>query len=165
MLHLLQRSYSFLIFIFIFFCKFLKDVGPFQIFLFAWKDKILELVDDRVRILNFWRTPSVIKPMLWEEVLTSQSELHTKLVVVPIYKAANNIALICKRFYILKLLTEVDIPGNTSSIYKLSEDDPNNITPNNTSVKNLVYLSMINLRHFPSCIGYLRCMTVLLELD
>lgn len=99
--------------------------------------------------LNFWRTPSVTKPMLWdEEVLTSLSELHAKLVVFPIYKAANNIDLICKWFSIQKL-TEVDIPGNTSSTYKLSEDDPNNIIQNNTSVKNLVYLSMINLRHFP----------------
>ena len=100
--------------------------------------------------LNFWRTPSVTKPMLWdEEVLTSLSELHAKFVVFPIYKAANNIALICKWFYILELLAEVDIPGNTSSTLKLSEDDPNNIIQNNTSVKNLVYLSMINLRHFP----------------
>ena len=100
---------------------------------FAWKDKILELVDDRVRILNFWKTPSVTKPMLQdEEVLRSLSELHNKFVVVPIDKAANNVALICKRLYIQKLLTEVGIPGNTSSTYKLSEDDSSNIIQNNT---------------------------------
>ena len=65
-----------------------------------------------------------------EGVLTSLSELHSKFVVVPIDKAANNVALICKRFYIQKLLTEVGIPGNTSSTYKLSEDDPSKIIQN-----------------------------------
>ena len=102
---------------------------------FAWKDKIMELVDDKVRYLNFWKTPSVTKPMLRDEgVLTSLSELHSKFVVVPIDKAANNVALICKRFYIQKLLTEVGIPGNTSSTYKLSEDDPSKIIQNNASL-------------------------------
>ena len=36
---------------------------PVQSF-FEWKSKILELVDDRVRILKFWKVPSVTKQIL-----------------------------------------------------------------------------------------------------
>jgi hypothetical protein len=35
------------------------------------------------------------------------SELHSKYVIVPIDKAANNVAIICKKFYIKRLLDEV----------------------------------------------------------
>ena len=98
----------------------------------AWKAKILELVDDRVRILSSRKIPSVTKPILQDEdVKTSLAELHSKFVVVPIDKAANNVALICKRFYIQKLLDEVGVPGNASSTYKLSEEDPSNVIHNN----------------------------------
>ena len=62
----------------------------------AWKTKILELVEDRVRILKSRKVPGVTKPALKdEEVLTALAELHRKFVVVPIDKAANNVAIIC----------------------------------------------------------------------
>ena len=99
---------------------------------FAWKKKVLELVDSRIKILKTRRVPSVTKPALEdEEVIASLAELHSKFVVVPIDKAANNVAIICKRFYVQKLLDEVGVPGNASSTYKLSEEDPDNIIHNN----------------------------------
>ena len=55
----------------------------------------------------------------------------SKFVVVPIDKAANNVALICKRYYIQKLLNEVGVPGNASPTYKLSEKDPDDVIHNN----------------------------------
>ena len=76
-------------------------------FLSAWKAKILELVDNMIRILKLRKVPSVTKPILeYEEVITSLSHLHSKFVVFPIDKASNNVAIICKRFYIHKLLNE-----------------------------------------------------------
>ena len=99
----------------------------------AWKNKILEFVDRRVNVLNKKKTPSPTKPVLQDEdVLASLSELHSRFVVVPIDKAANNVALICKRFYIQKLLDEVGVPGNASSTYELSQKDPNDIINNNS---------------------------------
>ena len=75
---------------------------------------------------------SATKPILQdEETLSSLSELHSKFVVVPIDKAANNVAIICKRFYIQKLLNEVGIPGDSSPTYKLSECDPNHVIETN----------------------------------
>ena len=63
----------------------------------AWKSKILKLVDDRVKILKSRRVPGITKPILQDEdAVKSLSDLHSKFVVVPIDKAANNVALICK---------------------------------------------------------------------
>ena len=108
--------------------KYSLDVEAFS----AWKRKILDLVENRIRILNQRKVPSVTKPVLKdEEVIASLAELHRKFVVVPIDKASNNVALICKRFYIQKLLNEVGVPGNQSPTYELSEEDPENIVHNN----------------------------------
>ena len=108
--------------------KYSIDVEAFS----AWKRKILDLVENRIRILNQRKVPSVTKPVLKdEEVIASLAELHRKFVVVPIDKASNNVALICKRFYIQKLLNEVGVPGNQSPTYELSEEDPENIVHNN----------------------------------
>ena len=108
--------------------KYSLDVESFL----AWKKKILELVDNRIKILNSRKVPSVTKPVLQDEdVIASLAEVHRKFVVVPIDKASNNVALICKRFYIQNLLNEVGVPGNASSTYKLSEEDPDNIIHNN----------------------------------
>ena len=98
----------------------------------AWKSKILELVDSRIRALKLRKKPSITKPLLEnEEVKTSLSELHSKFVVVPIDKASNNVAIICKRFYIQKLLDEVGVPGDNSPTYKLSDKDPSVVIENN----------------------------------
>ena len=78
---------------------------------FTWKDKILQLVDQRISVLKSRNVPSATKPILQDEqTLTSLAEIHSRYVVVPIDKAANNVALICKRYYIQKLLNEVGIP-------------------------------------------------------
>jgi hypothetical protein len=76
--------------------------------------------------------PSTTKPSLQdEEVLSALSDLHKKFVVVPIDKASNNVALICKRFYIQKLLNEVGVPGDSSPTYKLSDMNPDDVINNN----------------------------------
>ena len=99
----------------------------------AWKNKILEFVDRRVNILNKKKTLSATKPVLQDEdVQASLSELHSRFVVVPIDKAANNVAIICKRFYIQKLLGEVGVPGNASPTYELSQKDPDDVINNNS---------------------------------
>ena len=99
----------------------------------AWKNKIVELVDNRIRVLKSRNVPSATKPILQDqEVLTSLSELHSKFVIVPIDKAANNVAIICKRFYIQKLINEVGIPGDSSPTYKLSDRDPSDVIGTNT---------------------------------
>ena len=61
-----------------------------------------------------------------EEVKQYLSDLHRRFVIVPIDKAANNFAFICKTFYISKLLSEVGVigrPNNTYTQSNLSKDD------------------------------------------
>ena len=100
--------------------------------LLAWKNKILELVENRIRSLKSKKVPSVVKPLLRDDaVKNALADLHNKFVVVPIDKASNNVAIICKRFYIQKLLDEVGVPGDASSTYKLSGKDPNEVVQNN----------------------------------
>ena len=108
--------------------KYSLDVDTFL----NWKNKIIELVEKRIEILKKRKVPSATKPVLQEEeVIAALADLHSKFVVVPIDKASSNVAIICKRFYIQKLLNEVGVPGNASPTYKLSEDDPDNIIHNN----------------------------------
>ena len=99
----------------------------------AWKTKILQLTNQRINVLKSKKVPSATKPILEdEEALSSLSELHRKFVIVPIDKATNNVAIICKRFYVQKLLNEVGIPGNTSSTYKMSERNPDDVIGDNS---------------------------------
>ena len=92
----------------------------------------MEQVDNRIEVLKLRRVPSPTKPVLGdEEVLADIDDLHRRLVVVPIDKAANNVAIICKRYYIQRLLDEVGVPGNASPTYQLSDEDPENVIHNN----------------------------------
>ena len=50
------------------------------------------------------------------EVTSYLKDLHSNFVLVPIDKASNNIAIICKRFYIERLLSEVGLSENHSNI-------------------------------------------------
>ena len=101
--------------------------------LIPWKIKILEQVDSKVKMLKNKKVPSVVKPVLEDEEATSALyDLHSKFVVVPIDKASNNVAIICKRFYIQKLLNEVGVAGDTSPTYKMSDRDPEDVIAYNT---------------------------------
>ena len=89
-------------------------------------------MNERVKILNARKVPSTTKPVLEdEEVQSALTELHSKFVVVPIDKASNNVAIICKRFYIQKLLGEVGVPGDTSATYKMSNRDTQDVIGDN----------------------------------
>ena len=94
---------------------------------------MLHQVDQRVRILKGKKVPSATKPILEDEdALAALSDLHSKFVVVPIDKASNNVALVCKRFYVQKLLDEVGVPGDMSSTYKMSDRDPEDVIADNS---------------------------------
>ena len=93
-----------------------------------WKNKVMQLVDSRIKVLKSKITINQTKPSLHsQDVKAALAELHDKFVIVPIDKASNNIAIVCKRFYIQKLLNEVGVPGDISPTYKLSEKDQDHI--------------------------------------
>ena len=56
------------------------------------------------------------------------SELQSKYVMVPIDKAANNVAFVCKRYYALVLLKELGLVGSSTSTYsKISQHTQDDI--------------------------------------
>ena len=59
------------------------------------------------------------------------TEFHGKYVVVPIDKAANNIAIVCKQFYVMRLLEEIGALGNPDPTYQLSNENKVDIINNN----------------------------------
>ena len=72
------------------------------------------------------------------------AEFHHNYVIVPIDKAANNIAIICKRFYVMRLLKEVGALGNPELTYQISSADPIDIINNNVEVCNRYGLNVEN---------------------
>ena len=100
-----------------------------------WKNKIIDLVDARIKVLKTKKIPSTTKPVLEDDDAVSALEhLHMKFVVVPIDKASNNVAIICKRFYVQKLLGEVGVPGDTSPTYEMSDRDAQDVIADNTAL-------------------------------
>ena len=107
------------------------EINPDQ--LKPWEDKIMHLVNKKIQELKSKITISPTKPLLQnQDVLSALAELHDKFVIVPIDKASNNVAIVCKRFYVQKLLTEVGVPGDTSSTYKLSDRNQDDIIFDNS---------------------------------
>ena len=85
-----------------------------------WRNKILTKIDTRIANLRNKITPQSTKAVLKDPSATAYlEELHKKFVIVPIDKASNNVAIVCKRFYIVSILDELGIPGNSSPTYKL----------------------------------------------
>ena len=76
-----------------------------------WKDKVIDLVQDRISVLqNRIGTDNVSEVLKEPEVILALKELHKNYVICPIDKATGNVAIICKRFYAYILFKELNIP-------------------------------------------------------
>ena len=73
-----------------------------------WKDAVLAKVDEKINVLKLKIRPQrkfqILKENTAKEYL---DRLHEKYVLVPIDKASNNIAVICKKFYVEVILKEI----------------------------------------------------------
>ena len=121
--------------------KYNLDISTFD----NWISTVKRKVADKIRILKANKTPQQTKPVLKDEnVLRYLAEFHHNYVIVPIDKAANNIAIICKRFYVMRLLKEVGALGNPDLTYQISNADPIDIINNNVEVCNRYGLNVEN---------------------
>ena len=97
-----------------------------------WLKIVKQKTLDRIRDLKSKIVPQQSKPVLdQDEVKDYLKILHERYVVVPIDKAANNIAIICKRFYVFRLLQEIGVIGNESPTYQLSDRNRDEIIDTN----------------------------------
>ncbi len=98
-----------------------------------WKDKILEKVDRKIVSLKTYIRPCKTNPVLKDpEVIEYLKLLHEKYVLVPIDKAANNVAIICKRYYAEVMLKEIGIIGTGNNTYVRAEPLTEVIIDDNT---------------------------------
>ena len=92
-----------------------------------WKEMITCKIDARILTLanNRRYTKSIFKDV---NVKNCLSDLQTKYVMVPIDKAANNVAFICKRYYALIILQELGLSGVPTSTYtKIDNESPEEV--------------------------------------
>lgn len=93
------------------------DLGSFS----QWKDKIM----DSTRIQNVQKTfvEHDVQSVLNEpNVKRDLKSLHSKCVFVPIDKASNNVAIICKRLYASVIYNELNFANlNSSNVSKTYE--------------------------------------------
>ena len=98
-----------------------KTNHPKQVFS-SWKNIVFEKVKLKIDIFKrknkLFKTTQVLQD---PTVITYFEELHSRFVIIPIDKASNKYALICKYFYISKLLKKIGLNGTASTAYNISE--------------------------------------------
>ena len=99
-------------------CTYQLETNTFD----CWKALILAKVAKKIRKLKISRKPQQTKPIL--KVIQYLKDLHSRFVIVPIDKAANNVSIICKRFYVMRLLKEVGAIGKSDPTYEISNINP-----------------------------------------
>ena len=65
------------------------------------------------------------------DVVEYLNQLHKTYVFVPIDKAGNNIAIICKRYYVEVILKEIGQIGNGNSTYEKSSKTVEDVVEDN----------------------------------
>ena len=99
----------------------------------GWKSMISHLIDLQTTSL---RRGKKCKQSIFRNHETKHclAELQSKYVMVPIDKASNNVAFICKRYYAQVLLEELGLLGNPSPTYtKINQQTPDNIISQHTN--------------------------------
>ena len=112
-----------------------------------WKDKILELVD--IRIVNIRKTfvEREVQQILNDQCVKDDlKSLHSKFVFVPIDKASNNIAIICKRLYASVIYKELNFANlgesNDGNTYK----KVNGLSPEEVINRHKEYQQNLNIK-------------------
>ena len=102
-----------------------------------WRNKVLQKVDAKIAFLKRKMKYRKVNPVLQQtEVIEYLRDLHSKFVLVPIDKAANNVSIICKRFYVEVILKEIGILGEGNSTYLKSDLSKEHIIQDNVEYAN-----------------------------
>ena len=93
-------------------------------YLSEWKDHLKELVTDRISNLKGHFKSPKCKALDQPDVKDTLCKLQTNYVLVPADKAANNVIIVCKKYYIDTLVKELGINNvNISNATHIPTDD------------------------------------------
>ena len=99
-----------------------------------WKSYVTPSVNEKICTLRNKITCRSVKSIFSEhEVKNTLFSLKEDFVIVPIDKAANNVAFICKHFYALTIIKELNLDCHLSN-----QDDNNLYTFKNNKTKNQI---------------------------
>ena len=84
-------------------------------YLSEWKDQLKELVTDRISNLKGHFKSPKCKVLDQPDVKDTLHKLHANYVLVPADKAANNVIVVCKKYYIDTLVKELGINNINSN--------------------------------------------------
>ena len=84
-------------------------------YLSEWKDQLKELVTDRISNLKGHFKSPKCKVLDQPDVKDTLHKLHANYVLVPADKAANNVIVVCKKYYIDALVKELGINNINSN--------------------------------------------------
>jgi len=120
--------------------------GVPEVSLVEWKNVVMEEVVDRIKHLQETSVEHKKSLTSLNNVVVKQAlnDLHEKYVFTPIDKASNNIAIICKKFYISTLIKELgfnDTDPNANNTYNAIEG----IQENSIIQRHCNYLSKLKL--------------------
>ena len=99
-----------------------------------WVNEIQNIVEGKInkfKTQNHQTPPSILKK---PDIKTCLQELHEKYVFAPADKAANNVIIICKKFYLEITMKELGLLGSSTSptYQKVNESLENLVNQHNT---------------------------------
>ena len=100
--------------------------------MYPWKNEVLRRVDEKIRSLKHRIKPKRSKQVLKRpDVVEYLTQLHKNYVLVPIDKAGNNIAIVCKIYYVEVILKEIGQIGTGNSTYEKTTKNRDEIVEEN----------------------------------
>ena len=97
-----------------------------------WKNKVLQKVEENITsIKRRTKYKKVNRVLNRPEVVEYLKTLHTNFVLVPIDKAANNVSIICKKYYVEVILKEIGIIGQGNNTYERTDKSKEEIIDEN----------------------------------
>ena len=124
--------------------KLAEDKGLNKAYFLEWKNVVMNSVDNKINTLKNKVTPRNTSSVLKDDnVAENLKFLQSKFVIVPIDKAANNIAFICKQLYASVIAKELDL-------YKENINGPtynlmDSIDINNVISEHKIYLNSLKI--------------------
>ena len=86
----------------------------------SWKTEILRIVKHKLDNMQPYKYNACLNNT---QVLEELSKLQEDIVFTPVDKAANNVSIVCKRFYVEKLAEEIEHSGNFTKCDNVTLDN------------------------------------------